>query len=73
MLPISTPPNAIAFGSGAVRIKDMAKAGFILNIFGTIIIVIFVLYMMPVLWGIDLNTTPEWALKTADAAAGAAK
>ena len=73
MLPVATPPNAVVFGSGAVRIKDMAKAGLALNIFGTIVIVIFVMYLMPLLWGIDLNTTPEWALKTAEAAAGAAK
>ena len=73
MLPVATPPNAVVFGSGAVRIKDMAKAGLWLNIFGTIVIVIFVMYVMPVLWGIDLSTTPEWALKTAEAAAGAAK
>ena len=73
MLPVATPPNAVVFGSGAVRIKDMVKAGLWLNIFGTVIIVIFVMYVMPVLWGIDLNTTPEWALKTAEAAAGAAK
>ncbi len=34
MLPIATPPNAIAMSSGAIRIKDMAKIGFILNIAG---------------------------------------
>lgn len=69
MLPVATPPNAVVFGSGAMRIKDMARAGFGLNIFGTIVIVLFVMYLMPVLWGIDLSTTPEWALKTAEAVA----
>lgn len=73
MLPVATPPNAVVFGSGAIRIKDMAKAGFGLNIFGTIIVVLFVMYLMPVLWGIDLSVTPEWALNTAEAAAGAVK
>ncbi len=34
MLPIATPPNAIAMSSGAIKIKDMAKIGFILNIAG---------------------------------------
>ncbi|ALV24084.1 DASS family sodium/dicarboxylate symporter [Campylobacter iguaniorum] len=38
MLPVGTPPNAIAYGSGFVRMKDMIKAGFWLNIAGIIII-----------------------------------
>ncbi len=38
MLPIATPPNAIAMSSGAIRIKDMAKIGFILNIAGILFI-----------------------------------
>lgn len=32
MLPMSTPPNAIVFASGHIKILDMAKAGFVLNI-----------------------------------------
>ena len=38
MLPIATPPNAIAMSSGAIRIKDMAKIGFVLNIGGILLI-----------------------------------
>ncbi|MDY5051504.1 MAG: SLC13 family permease, partial [Candidatus Mucispirillum faecigallinarum] len=72
MLPVATPPNAVVFGSGAIRIKDMARAGLGLNIFGTVVIVIFVMYVMPMLWGIDLTTTPDWA-KAAEAAAAVAK
>jgi sodium-dependent dicarboxylate transporter 2/3/5 len=34
MLPIATPPNAIAMSSGAVRVKDMAKYGILFNILG---------------------------------------
>ncbi|KAK2144031.1 hypothetical protein LSH36_793g01272 [Paralvinella palmiformis] len=41
MLPIATPPNAIAAGSGAVRTKDMIKFGVYLNIVGIVLIVIF--------------------------------
>jgi len=32
MMPISTPPNAIVFASGHIRIKDMVRAGFWLNL-----------------------------------------
>ncbi len=38
MLPIATPPNAIAMSSGAVKVKDMAKFGIVFNIFGIICI-----------------------------------
>ena len=34
MLPIATPPNAIAMSSGAVQVKDMVKFGFLFNILG---------------------------------------
>lgn len=34
MLPIATPPNAIAMSSGAVKVKDMAKYGVVFNILG---------------------------------------
>lgn len=40
MLPIATPPNAIAMSSGAVDVKSMMRYGFILNIFGIFFIVL---------------------------------
>ncbi|MEZ4693089.1 MAG: anion permease [Aliarcobacter sp.] len=42
MLPIATPPNAIAM-SGVVKVKDMAKFGFVFNILGIIMITIVAL------------------------------
>jgi len=39
MLPIATPPNAIAMSSGVISIKTMATYGFIFNIIGIILIV----------------------------------
>jgi len=38
MLPIATPPNAIAMSSGVLKVKDMAKYGFIFNITGILLI-----------------------------------
>jgi len=40
-MPISTPPNAIAYASGAIRTPDMAKAGLLIGFIG-----IAVLYLM---------------------------
>jgi sodium-dependent dicarboxylate transporter 2/3/5 len=38
MFPISTPPNAIVFASGHIKMKDMIKAGLILDLASIIII-----------------------------------
>jgi len=40
MLPIATPPNAIAMSSGVVKIKTMAMYGLIFNIIGVLLIVL---------------------------------
>lgn len=40
MLPVATPPNAIAFGSGYVQIPQMARAGIWLNLIGIVLITI---------------------------------
>lgn len=52
MLPISTPPNAAVFSSDEIEMKDMIKAGFILNIFTIIIISLFVYFWLPIAFGI---------------------
>jgi sodium-dependent dicarboxylate transporter 2/3/5 len=39
MLPIATPPNAIAMSSGVVQVKDIVKFGLLFNIVGIISIV----------------------------------
>ncbi len=59
MLPVATPPNAAVFGSGYIKITDMMRAGFALNVFGVILITISIYYLLPVFWGIDLHTVPE--------------
>lgn len=40
MLPIATPPNAIAMSTGVVNVKTMAKFGLLFNIIGIILIVL---------------------------------
>ena len=36
LMPISTPPNAIAFSTGLIKTKDMLKAGAVIGIFGLV-------------------------------------
>ncbi|MDQ9091704.1 SLC13 family permease [Pseudoalteromonas haloplanktis] len=38
MMPVATPPNAIVFGSGQIQIRDMIKAGFVLNLIAIVLI-----------------------------------
>lgn len=59
MLPVATPPNAVVFGSGYLRIPDMAKAGFALNIFGIVLVTAAIYFLIPLVWGIDLNIMPD--------------
>ena len=40
MLPIATPPNAVVFGSGKVKINNMIKAGLPLNIISIFVVTI---------------------------------
>jgi sodium-dependent dicarboxylate transporter 2/3/5 len=42
MLPVATPPNAIVFCSRQVTIPQMVRAGLWLNLFGALLITLFV-------------------------------
>jgi solute carrier family 13 (sodium-dependent dicarboxylate transporter), member 2/3/5 len=39
MLPVATPPNAIIFGSGKIRMAQMIKAGLVLNLVSAVVLV----------------------------------
>lgn len=60
MLPVATPPNAVIFGSGYVKIPDMVKAGVWLNMVGVAIISLVAYFWLPLVWGIDISTFPVW-------------
>lgn len=48
MLPISTPPNAAVFSADVLKISDMVRAGFWLNIISIVVIVLAVYFWLPV-------------------------
>src|SRR5688572_23727019 len=50
MLPMGTPPNAIAFSSGYIRLKDMTRVGFVMNIISVILITLFCWLLLPLVF-----------------------
>lgn len=49
MLPMGTPPNAIVFASGYIKLKQMTRAGFVMNIISVILITLFCWFLLPLL------------------------
>lgn len=45
MLPVGTPPNAIVFSEGILRVDQMAKVGFILNVLSVLVISLLVMWL----------------------------
>ncbi|MDB9822919.1 SLC13 family permease [Deltaproteobacteria bacterium] len=61
MMPVATPPNAIIFGSGRIKIIEMAKVGFFINIIGIVVIGLLFYTLGPVIFNIDATFLPDWA------------
>ena len=58
MMPVGTPPNAIVFGTGLVRLPQMMKAGFWLNLAGILVITALVtLFIVPMLGNVHRQNT----------------
>lgn len=49
MLPMGTPPNAIVFASGRIKLKHMTTTGFVMNMISAVLITFFCWYLLPVL------------------------
>jgi sodium-dependent dicarboxylate transporter 2/3/5 len=50
MLPMATPPNAIVFASGYIKVHEMVKAGIILNVISILILIGFSAYIIPLVF-----------------------
>lgn len=50
MLPVATPPNAIAYASGQIKIKDMVRAGFWMNLIMTLLCVAISYVLVPLVF-----------------------
>lgn len=61
MLPVGTPPNAIVFSTGKLKMMDMIKAGLILNIIAIVLVVLLTYFWGSVIFDINTNIMPKWA------------
>ena len=61
MMPVATPPNAIVFGSGRIKIAEMARVGVFINIIGVLVITALFYIIGTAVFSIDPGVFPEWA------------
>ena len=50
MMPVATPPNAIVFATGHLRIRSMIRAGFALNLIGTLLVSLLAYPLVTLFW-----------------------
>ncbi|XP_075427415.1 Na(+)/dicarboxylate cotransporter 3 isoform X1 [Ascaphus truei] len=58
MLPVSTPPNSIAFSTGHLMVKDMAKTGLLMNLMGVLLLSLAMNTWASSIF--QLSTFPDW-------------
>ncbi len=64
MLPVATPPNAVVFGSGYLKIIEMVRVGIWMNIISIILLSLITFFLLPIIWGFDPFSFPvEWIKK----------
>jgi len=61
MLPMATPPNAIVFASGHIRMPQMVRVGIVLNIIAVLLIVTFMPTLVAWVFGVEQGVVPSWA------------
>ncbi len=59
MLPVATPPNAVVFGSGYLKMLDMVKAGIWMNLISILILTLCIYYLLPYFWEFDPMSFPQ--------------
>ncbi len=50
MLPMATPPNAIVFASGYIKVKQMVRAGVLLNIIAILLLILYYKFIIPLIF-----------------------
>ena len=53
-LPVATAPNSIVYASGYLTTRDMARAGFVLDLVAILMLLAFLYGLLPLVWGIHV-------------------
>ena len=61
ILPVATPPNAIMYGSSFVKMRQMVRAGMILNLLFALAIPLLMYGLLLTFFGLEPGTLPDWA------------
>lgn len=62
MLPVATPPNALVFGTGQLKINDMLHTGVWLNLISALLLLGLIYFLLPLLWDFELLGYPKFLL-----------
>lgn len=54
MLPVATPSNAVAFGSGEISIKQMVRVGRWLNGISLVLVMVALYTVVPMVFGVSM-------------------
>lgn len=50
MLPMATPPNAIVFASGYIKVSQMARAGVLINLLAIVLLILLYQFALPLVF-----------------------
>jgi sodium-dependent dicarboxylate transporter 2/3/5 len=50
MLPMATPPNAIVFASGFIKVHEMARVGIIINCIAVVLLIAVFEFVLPLIF-----------------------
>ena len=61
MMPVATPPNAVVFASGHIRIAQLIRGGVLANLIGLCVTMVITYMVVQLVFGIELGVVPDWA------------
>ena len=61
MMPVATPPNAVVFASGYIRIAQLIRGGVLVNLVGLCVTMVIAYTIVRMVFGIELGVVPDWA------------
>lgn len=64
MMPIASPTQAIVFGSGYIKIRQMIRAGIWFNVLGIILLTLAFVLLGEAVYGVLWDGIPEWAVES---------